>query len=163
MSIPASPRRAHEVWCGHRWILPRRSMPLLASWRRGGPSRQWPWQRVDVSLLESSVRWLVNVANSYLISARPQRFGNRMPHRAVQTFRAANGHVASALAMTPIRRLCGSWAYRSWCAKALRNELRTVHTGELVPLLQERFAQHTVGHWTGRLLGEGLPCGPISA
>ncbi|MEV3959802.1 CoA transferase [Nocardia sp. NPDC050193] len=39
---------------------------------------------------------------------------------------------------------------------------RGVHKDELIPLLEKRFREDTVEHWTGLLVGAGVPTGPIN-
>lgn len=39
---------------------------------------------------------------------------------------------------------------------------RGVHKDELIPLLEKRFGEHTVEHWTSLLVAAGVPTGPIN-
>lgn len=39
---------------------------------------------------------------------------------------------------------------------------RGVHKDELIPLLEKRFREDTVEHWTGLLVAAGVPTGPIN-
>ncbi|WP_433492261.1 CaiB/BaiF CoA transferase family protein [Nocardia grenadensis] len=39
---------------------------------------------------------------------------------------------------------------------------RGVHKDELIPLLEKRFREDTVDHWTGLLVAAGVPTGPIN-
>jgi formyl-CoA transferase len=124
-------------------------------------------QRVDVSLLESGVAMLVNVASSYLNSGKPPtRHGNAHPNIVpYQTFRAANGWVAVAIGNDgQFARLCQILGAPELAAGDLyaANQARVANRAALVPLLQGYFIGQSVGHWVDALLSEGIPCGPIN-
>jgi formyl-CoA transferase len=124
-------------------------------------------QRVDVSLLESGVAMLANVASSYLNSGLPvARHGNA--HASIvpyQTFRAANGYIAVAIGNdAQFARLCAILAHSELASdpRFATNQARVANRSTLLPLLQGYFAQETVGQWTDALLAAGLACGPIN-
>lgn len=124
-------------------------------------------QRVDVSLLESGVSLLANVASNYLISGTPPgRYGNAHPNIVpYQTFRTANGHIAVGIGNdAQFARLCAVLDVLELATdpRFLTNPQRVASREILVPLLQERFLMGTTGHWTDALLAEGLPGGPIN-
>jgi crotonobetainyl-CoA:carnitine CoA-transferase CaiB-like acyl-CoA transferase len=125
-------------------------------------------QRVDVSLLESGVAMLVNVASSYLNSGKvPARYGNAHPSIVpYQTFRAANGWLALAVGNDgQFVRLCAVLGAPELAedARYATNPARVANRERLVPLLQGYFIGRSVGHWVDTLLAEGIPCGPINS
>jgi formyl-CoA transferase len=124
-------------------------------------------QRVDVSLLESGVALLANVASSYLNSGLPAaRHGNA--HASIvpyQTFQAANGYIAVAIGNdAQFARLCEVLAQGELASdpRYATNQARVENRSTLLPLLQASFAQETVGHWTDGLLEAELACSPIN-
>jgi glutaryl-CoA transferase len=124
-------------------------------------------QRVDTSLLESGVAMLVNVAGNYLNSGKaPTRHGNAHANIVpYQTFRAANGYIVIAIGNDgQFAKLCELLPAPQLVAdpRYATNQARVANRAELVPILQDYFSRHTVGHWTDLLIGAGLPCGPIN-
>jgi formyl-CoA transferase len=124
-------------------------------------------QRVDLSLLESGVALLANVASSYLISGTPPaRYGNAHANIVpYQTFRTANGYIAVGIGNDlQYARLCAVLSAPELAAdpRFATNPQRVAQRTLLVELLQEQFLRQTSGHWTDALLAEGLPCGPIN-
>jgi formyl-CoA transferase len=125
-------------------------------------------QRVDLSLLESGVALLANVASSYLISGDPPgRYGNAHPTIVpYQTFRTANGHIAVGIGNDAMYgRLCAALGAPELATdpRFATNQQRVAQRALLVDLLQERFARQSTGYWTDALLALGLPCGPINS
>jgi formyl-CoA transferase len=125
-------------------------------------------QRVDLSLLESGVTLLANVASSYLISGDPPgRYGNAHPTIVpYQTFRTANGHIAVGIGNDAMYgRLCVALGAPELASDSrfATNQQRVAQRALLVDLLQERFVRQSTGYWTDALLALGLPCGPINS
>ncbi|HVA88904.1 MAG TPA: CoA transferase, partial [Chloroflexota bacterium] len=124
-------------------------------------------QRVDISLLESGVAMLVNIAGNYLNSGTPPtRHGNAHANIVpYQTFRAANGYIALAIGNDgQFAKLCDLLGAPELAAdpRYATNQARVANRSELVPILQDYFTRHTAGHWTDLLIGASLPCGPIN-
>jgi formyl-CoA transferase len=124
-------------------------------------------QRVDLSLLESGVALLMNVASNYLISGNPPaRHGNAHPNIVpYQSFRTANSYIAVGIGNdAQFARLCAALGAPELASDArfATNGQRVAQRAILIALLQERFAQRTTGYWTDALLAAGLPCGPIN-
>jgi crotonobetainyl-CoA:carnitine CoA-transferase CaiB-like acyl-CoA transferase len=61
-------------------------------------------------------------------------------------------------------RLCEVLGRDDWArdARYATNAARVRNRAELTGLLQARLAQQPVAHWTERLSGAGVPCGPIN-
>jgi crotonobetainyl-CoA:carnitine CoA-transferase CaiB-like acyl-CoA transferase len=149
---------------------------LLARERsRSGESRGLPGgaggsqaggQRVDVSLLQSTLAVLVNQAQNALVTgAQPRRRGNAHPSIVpYETFATADGEIA-----------IGVGSERQWArfgpaiglpglateARFATNGDRVDHRDELIPILAERFATAPAATWLARLEDAGIPAGPI--
>ena len=125
-------------------------------------------QLVDISLLDTQVALLANVASNYLVGGtEPRRLGNAHPNIApYEAFRARDRWFALAAANE-----------RQWATLCetigrpdLRDDLRFATNGArvsnrpaLVAALNEVFAACDVGEWLAALRAAGLPCGPINA
>ena len=123
-------------------------------------------QRIDVSLLQSTLAVLVNQAQNALVTgAQPRRRGNAHPSIVpYETFATADGDIA-----------IGVGSERQWARlgpamglPALATEARFATNGdrverrdELIPILAERFATETTSTWLERLDAAGIPAGPI--
>ncbi len=124
-------------------------------------------QRIDISLLDSQVAWLANVASNYLISGdKPVRFGNAHPNIVpYQTFKARDGYFALGIGNdNQWRQFCEKTGRLEWAddVRFKTNAQRVHHRAELIPLLDDLFVQADIAHWLA-ILGEmGVPCGPIN-
>jgi formyl-CoA transferase len=124
-------------------------------------------QRVDVSLLESALAWLVNVGQNYLVSGEaPRRYGNAHPNVVpYQVFHAQDKPLALGVG--------NDRQFRTFCTIAGRPDLaddgdfatntaRLRNRDRLIPLVQALIAQRPADDWL-RLLNEaGVPAGPIN-
>src|SRR6266699_4915901 len=124
-------------------------------------------QHIDISLLETTISLLSNVASNYLISGEEApRLGNGHPNIVpYQAFRTRDGYIVVA---------CGNdRLYKALCHLLERDELatdprfssnpqRVHHRDELIPQLQEHFMLHTSKEWLADLRAIGIPCGPIN-
>ena len=126
-----------------------------------------PGQRVDVSLLGSTLAVLVNQAQNAFVSGRaPGRLGNAHPNIVpYETYATADGELAIAVG--------GERQWPKLCAAlgvpALAEDPRFVSNGdrverrtELRPLLAERFRSRPTREWLLALDEAGIPCGPIN-
>ncbi|HLL80280.1 MAG TPA: CoA transferase, partial [Ktedonobacteraceae bacterium] len=123
-------------------------------------------QHIDISLLETTMTMLANVASNYLISGEDApRLGNGHPNIVpYQAFRTSDGYVVVS---------CGNdRLYQSLCRLLEREDLasdprfatnpqRVRNRAELVPVLQEAFLARTTDEWLRELRAAGIPCGPI--
>jgi crotonobetainyl-CoA:carnitine CoA-transferase CaiB-like acyl-CoA transferase len=132
----------------------------------GGATEGAPGQRIDVSLLQSTLAVLVNQAQNALVTGRaPARRGNAHPSIVpYETFRTADGEIA-----------LGVGSERQWArlgpaigapglatdARFATNGDRVEHRDELIPILAARFATRTRAEWLEILDGAGIPAGPI--
>jgi glutaryl-CoA transferase len=133
---------------------------------RGAGSPSTGGQRIDVSLLQSTLAVLVNQAQNALITgAQPRRHGNAHPNIVpYETFATADGEIA-----------IGVGSERQWArlgpaiglpalateARFATNGDRVERRGDLIPILAGRFATDTTSSWLARLDEAGIPAGPI--
>ena len=137
---------------------------ILAALRRR--DRTGEGEHVEVSLLDSGLAALVNVAQGALVTGdEPRRFGNAHPNIApYQTFRAADGWIAVAAANDGLyRRLCAAMGCSELAAdpRFVTNADRVRNRGELVELLEERFLLRSADEWVAALDAAGVPAGKI--
>jgi len=124
-------------------------------------------QHVDVSLFESGLAALVNVASGYLVSGRrPRRYGNAHPSIVpYQVFRARDRSFALAIGNDrQFSQLCAGLGRPEWAADARfeTNPARVANRDQLVAVLSEAFAEREVAEWEERLRAQGLPFAPIN-
>jgi crotonobetainyl-CoA:carnitine CoA-transferase CaiB-like acyl-CoA transferase len=133
---------------------------------RAGATRPGGGQRIDVSLLQSTLAVLVNQAQNALVTgAQPRRRGNAHPSIVpYETFATADGEIA-----------IGVGSERQWArlgpaiglpglateARFATNGDRVEHRDALIPLLAERFVTESSETWLDRLEAAGIPAGPI--
>lgn len=123
-------------------------------------------QYVHVSLLETAVSLLANVASSYLLSQEEAgRYGSAHPTLVpYQVFKTHDGHMTVAC--------CSDSLFVSLCnvlglhevaqdQRFTSNSERVLNRNELIALLQERFLQRDTADWLLDLRRVGVPCGPI--
>ena len=128
-------------------------------------SRTGQGQAIDISLLDTQVTWLANVASNYLVSGNPpSRFGNGHPTIVpYQSFRSQDGFFCLAVGNDgQWRKLCQlletDWADDERFAS---NPDRVKNRAVIIPLLQEVFSAHETVFWLQALRGAGIPCGPL--
>ncbi len=125
-------------------------------------------QRIDISLLDSQIAWLANVASNYLVSGEvPRRYGNAHPNIVpYQIFRASDGYFALAVGNdSQWKQFCEKIGRIEW-ANDLRfqtNAGRVNNREILIPMLEALFSQDGISHWLGLLESIGVPCGPINS
>ena len=123
-------------------------------------------QRIDVSLLQSTLAVLVNQAQNALVTGGPpRRRGNAHPSIVpYETFATSDGEIA-----------IGVGSERQWAkfgpamglpglateARFATNGDRVEQRDELIPILAERFATGSTEDWLARLDEAGIPAGPI--
>ena len=124
-------------------------------------------QRIDVSLLQSTLALLVNQAQTALSTGtHPTRRGNAHPSIVpYETFPTADGEIA-----------VGVGSERQWAklgpaigapelvadARFATNGDRVVNRDSLIPLLAARFVTAPSAIWLARLDDAGIPAGPIN-
>lgn len=123
-------------------------------------------QAVDVSLLDSQVAWLANVAHNYFAGETPRRYGNA--HASIvpyEVFPTADGHIALAVGSdAQFRRLCeaAGRADLGDDARYRANAGRVANRAELVAALRLVFAQRPTAEWMEMLVRADVPANPIN-
>ena len=124
-------------------------------------------QYLDISLFDSQLGWLANVASNFLVSGNlPNRYGNAHANIVpYQSFRASDGYFALAVGNDKqFARLCNLIG-RPELASDVRfatNTARVNHREELIPLLETVFPSRRADEWLSALEEAEIPCGPIN-
>jgi crotonobetainyl-CoA:carnitine CoA-transferase CaiB-like acyl-CoA transferase len=124
-------------------------------------------QHVEVSLLDTSLAGLLNLASGYLnAGVVPGRMGNDHPSIVPYgTYAAADGPFALAVGSDGLfARLCRELG-RPELAEDPRfatNTARLEHRSELGEQLGAAFATATAAEWVARLRAAGVPAGPVN-
>jgi formyl-CoA transferase len=125
-------------------------------------------QRVEVSLFQAQLAWLVNVASAYLVAGeQPRRYGNA--HASIvpyQSFRAADDWVAIAAGNDgQFRALVGALDRASLAEdpRFATNPGRVAHREALIPILAEAIAAWPAADLLAALEAAGVPCAPINS
>jgi len=124
--------------------------------------------RVEVPLFESTLSWLANRGQEYLISGEDTGLiGNAHPSIVpYQTFDAADKPIVVAVGNdAQFGRLCEALGLPDLAddESYATNPDRVANREELVAILQERFSERTADDWVGKVRGAGVPCGPVNA
>ena len=136
---------------------------LAALHERAGAGRG---RRIEVSLLDSALAALVNVAQGTLVTGEEAgRYGNAHPNIVpYQPFRTADGHVAVAAPNDGLwRRMCEAIGREDLAAdpRFATNPDRVRNRDALVPDLERTFAERDAGAWVDALLAAGVPAGKV--
>ena len=124
-------------------------------------------QYLDISLFDSQLGWLANVASNYLISGElPKRYGNA--HASIvpyQSFRASDEYFVIAVGNDKqFARLCELIGKLELADNShfTTNDARVVHREELIQILQSVFEVKSAAHWLSALEVAGIPSSPIN-
>jgi formyl-CoA transferase len=123
-------------------------------------------QHLDISLFDSQLGWLANVASNFLISGNlPKRYGNAHANIVpYQSFQAGDGWFVVAVG--------NDRQFESLCyfigkpelsndPRFAENSARVQNRDELISILKPVFTTKTVSEWLA-LIGDEFPCGPIN-
>jgi len=125
-------------------------------------------QKVEVSLYESSLAMLVNVAANVLVTGKGGgRFGNGHPSIVpYTTYVAADAMVALAVGNDgQFAKCAGVLGHPEWAADARfsTNRARVENRAVLDALIGEALATDTAENWLAKLKSVGVPCGKINS
>ncbi len=125
-------------------------------------------QKVEVSLYESSLAMLANVASNYLIVGRDGgRFGNG--HASIvpyTTFPAADGMLALAVGNDSQFAKCAAvLGHPEWAQdqRFILNRDRVANRETVDTMIAEALKAHPVDTWIPKLQAAGVPCGKINS
>jgi len=125
-------------------------------------------QCIDLSLFESQIATLFNMASNYLVSGLvPQRWG--LAHASIVPYQGFKT-VDEAYIMVSVT---SEKMWEEFCKVIGKqglaldpqfdtNEKRVIHRERLVPMLEEIFAGRTADHWLDRLKTAKIPCGRVN-
>ncbi|MBI3086557.1 MAG: CoA transferase [candidate division NC10 bacterium] len=124
-------------------------------------------QRIDLSLLETQIAALINIASSYLNAGEiPGKWGtahvNIVPYQA---FQMKDGYMIIGAANDRLwGKLCEAIGLLDVAHDPTyaTNAQRVEHRAEIVRLLEARLATKTRTEWEAILAPLGIPCGPIN-
>ncbi|MEJ7841369.1 MAG: CoA transferase [Rubrobacter sp.] len=124
--------------------------------------------RIEVPLFESTLSWLANRGQEFLVSGEDKgRLGNGHPTIVpYQTFDASDKQIALAVGNdAQFGRLCEIMGLPDLAndERYATNPHRVANREELVAILQERFSERTADEWVEKVRGAGVPCGPVNA
>jgi crotonobetainyl-CoA:carnitine CoA-transferase CaiB-like acyl-CoA transferase len=142
------------------------STAILAALRRRAETGEGC--RVEVPLFESTLSWLANRGQEFLISGEDKgRLGNGHPTIVpYQTFDASDRPVALAVGNdAQFGRLCEAMGLPELAGdeRYATNPDRVANREELVAALQARFSERTADEWVEEIRNAGVPCGPVNA
>jgi formyl-CoA transferase len=124
-------------------------------------------QHLDISLFDSQLGWLANVASNYLISGNPpKRYGNAHPNIVpYQSFQSKDGWFAIAVGNDrQFERLCELIDRQELgsAEKFRTNAGRVENRDELIELLKAVFLKDSTAAWLRKFESSEIPCGPIN-
>jgi crotonobetainyl-CoA:carnitine CoA-transferase CaiB-like acyl-CoA transferase len=125
-------------------------------------------QLVDISLFDSHVALLTNVASNYLVGGDPpRRFGNAHPNLVpYDSFSARDGWFIVGVANEKQWGLLCDLLARpdmKTDSRFATNSDRVANREVLVAELNRTFSQRDVEDWLADLVKAGIPCGPINS
>ncbi|MBU8878490.1 CoA transferase [Bacillus sp. FJAT-29790] len=123
-------------------------------------------QKIDMSLLDTAVSSLANVASNFLISGNvPQKLGNDHPNIVpYSTFKAMDGEMIIAVGNNrQFTSLCEVLGISEIAKhdKFRTNEARVENRKELTSILETQMQLHPVNYWIELFFKNNIPCGPI--
>jgi crotonobetainyl-CoA:carnitine CoA-transferase CaiB-like acyl-CoA transferase len=125
-------------------------------------------QKVEVSLYETSLAMLVNVASSYLVAGRGAgRYGNGHPSIVpYTTYRTTDAMIALAVGNdAQFARTAAVLGHPEWAQdpRFAANRARVEHRALVDDLVGRALAADTADAWLAKLQAAGVPCGRINS
>jgi succinate--hydroxymethylglutarate CoA-transferase len=125
-------------------------------------------QKVEVSLYETSLAMLANVASNYLAAGRDGgRFGNGHPSIVpYTTYPTADGMMALAVGNdTQFAKCAAVLGHPEWArdARFFRNRDRVAHRELVDGMIADALKRGATDAWIARLQAAGVPCGRINS
>lgn len=138
---------------------------ILAALHERGVSGQG--QQIDISLFDSQISALVNVASNFLISGEiPRRLGNQHPNIVpYQVFPTLDQEMVVAVGNDKQFEKFASileMPELSSNEKFSTNPKRVEHRRELIEMISEKLKMKQARHWQKLLTEAGIPNGPIN-
>ena len=138
---------------------------ILAVLRRRSESGEGA--RIEIPLFESTLSWLANRGQEYLVSGVDKgRMGNAHPTIVpYQTFAASDKAIAVAVGNdAQFANLCRAIDREDLAGdeRYATNPSRVENREELVGILQQEFTKRTADEWVETVREAGVPCGPVN-
>lgn len=142
-------------------------LAALAGRDRPGSPAAGRGQRIDISLLESTLAWLANQAQNWFATGEPPgRLGNAHPNIVpYETFATADGEIAIAVGSERQWPRFAAAIGASWMTDDPRfatNGARVEHREELRRIVAGRLATASSTTWLARLREAEVPAGPVN-
>jgi crotonobetainyl-CoA:carnitine CoA-transferase CaiB-like acyl-CoA transferase len=124
-------------------------------------------QEIDISLFDSQISALVNVASNYLVSGKiPPRLGNQHPNIVpYQVFPTLDQELVVAVGNDKQFEKFAHTLEMPELAiseKFKTNPKRVEHREELIQIISEKLKMKPSRYWQERMLSAGIPNGPIN-
>lgn len=141
------------------------AIAILAALRHRDRSGQG--QHIDVSLFDSQLAGLANVASNVLFTGEDApRYGNAHPSIVpYQAFDAADAPFVLAVASEKLwLQTCAALGQQAWLGdpRFLNNAARVRHREELCTVLAALFRAKPAAHWLALFAQAGVPAAPIN-
>lgn len=125
-------------------------------------------QQVEVSLHDTGLFMLANVASNYLASGRDaRRFGNGHPNIVPYTaYPVADGMIAVAVGNdAQFRKFAELLGHAEWVtdSRFTRNQDRVVNRADLDEMIASCLTTANADRWIEKLRAAGIPCGRINS
>ena len=125
-------------------------------------------QKVELSLYETSLAMLINVASSYLTAGRNAgRFGNGHPSIVpYTTYQAADGMIAIGIGNErQFERTAEVLGHSEWATdeRFVSNRARVENRTAIDGLINEALSHDDADIWLAKLKAVGVPCGKINS
>jgi formyl-CoA transferase len=124
-------------------------------------------QHLDISLFDSQIGMLANVASNYLISGKlPKRYGNAHANIVpYQSFLASDQWFIVAVGNDrQFEKFCEAIGDSELAndPRFATNAARVENRDALISILEPIFLKRAAGDWLSALEAAGIPCGPIN-
>jgi crotonobetainyl-CoA:carnitine CoA-transferase CaiB-like acyl-CoA transferase len=141
-------------------------LAALLERERTDPSDAGRGQRIDVSLLASTLAVLANQAQNAFVTGRaPERHGNAHPNIVpYEAFPTADGELVVAVgSQRQWLRLCGVLQLGALAGdpRFATNGDRVLNRAALRPIIADRLATRPTADWQATFEAAGIPSGPI--
>ena len=125
-------------------------------------------QRIDISLFDTQISWLANVASSVLFSGEDApRLGNDHPSIVpYQTFHASDGDFVLAIGSEKLwLQTCAAMGRDDWLRdpRYTNNVTRVKHRAVLCAEMAQIFSGRELAHWLALFERIGVPAAPINS
>ena len=125
-------------------------------------------QHVEVSLFDSSLAMLANVASNHLVSGRDaRRFGNGHPNIVPYTaYAVKDGMIAVAVGNdAQFAKFAAVLEHPEWArdARYATNPDRVTNRDTLDSAIEELLRTRSAEEWLAKLTSAGIPCGKINS